>query len=130
MIGCTKCGEIKDATQFPKRQTRCKKCISEYNAEYHQKNLSKRRDYKLKVKYGISHDEYLEMLEKQNGLCAICHSSANDEHHGLLVVDHCHVTGNVRELLCRNCNLSLGNAKESIEILHSMIAYLNRHSEE
>ena len=130
MIECSKCGEVKQLDQFTKRQTQCKQCIAEYNAQYHKKNAIARRDYKLQAKYGISHDEYLQMLERQEGCCAICQTSASEEHNQLLVVDHCHTTGNVRELLCRNCNLSLGNAKDNINILRSMIQYLQRHSEE
>ena len=130
MLECSKCGKLKELNQFTQRQTQCKQCISEYNAQYHKKNAISRRDYKLKTKYGISHNEYLEMLERQEGCCAICHTSASEEHNQLLVVDHCHTTGNVRELLCRNCNLALGNAKDNINTLRSMIQYLQRHSEE
>ena len=45
-----------------------------------------------------------------------------------LYVDHDHLTGKLRDLLCHHCNLLLGNAQDSVERLRLAIAYLQRHS--
>jgi Recombination endonuclease VII len=62
------------------------------------------RQYKLLSAYGISIAQYDAMLARQGGVCAIC-----QKHRGkTLCVDHCHVTGKVRGLLCRLCNAAIG----------------------
>lgn len=60
--------------------------------------------YKLRREYGITPDDYDRMFAEQNGLCAICEEGIDT---GRLCVDHSHITGKVRGLLCRNCNLKL-----------------------
>lgn len=52
------------------------------------------------------------------GECATCGSVER------LCIDHDHATGRVRGLLCNDCNLSLGYAKDSIETLKNLIKYL------
>lgn len=44
-----------------------------------------------------------------------------------LSIDHCHTTGKVRGLLCRQCNIALGKFKEDVTILQSAIAYLKKY---
>lgn len=81
----------------------------------------------LKAKYDISWDQYQEMFETQNGVCAICSIDKEDE---TLHVDHCHTTGKVRGLLCGCCNRALGLFKDSPEILSKAEEYVlsNIHS--
>ena len=67
-----------------------------------------RRKDNLKYRYGITEEQYDQMLEKQNHTCAIC----NEKPEKNLAVDHCHTTGEVRGLLCMNCNKGLGMFKE------------------
>jgi len=45
------------------------------------------------------------------------------------VVDHCHITGQVRGLLCSECNLMLGKAKDNITTLQNAIDYLSEYSQ-
>jgi len=62
------------------------------------------------------------MREQQGGRCACCGDllqGGREEH-----IDHCHTTGRVRGILCRACNLTLGNAKESTPRLLAAAAYL------
>jgi len=75
----------------------------------------------LKIKYGITLDEFNEMLKVQDGGCAICGSAPTpkDTH-----VDHDHETGVVRGILCRSCNLGLGNFGDDTEIMSKAIKYL------
>jgi Recombination endonuclease VII len=71
-------------------------------------------------RYGISRAEYDALLAKQGGACAICRKRAK----GRLCVDHCHVTGMVRGLLCNECNCALGYLKDDQASLVAALAYL------
>ncbi len=55
--------------------------------------------------YGLTPEQHKTMLEAQGGLCAICRGIGDGRS---LLVDHCHETGMVRGLLCRNAILALG----------------------
>ena len=73
--------------------------------------------------YGLTLDDYDEMLEEQGNSCAICdvHISALPTN---LHVDHCHTTGKVRGLLCNKCNAGLGMYNDNPELLYTAIKYL------
>lgn len=91
-------------------------------------------DRALRRKYGMTLPEYEKMLFSQNGVCFICkeeEKAFDARTNGIkrLSVDHCHNTGKNRKLLCSYCNHALGNVKDSIEILTSMIDYLKLHQE-
>jgi len=75
--------------------------------------------------YGISEDEYNEMLVTQNFRCAMCgiHQSKLNKS---LSVDHNHATGEIRGLLCSDCNFILGHAKDNPGTLQAGINYLRR----
>jgi hypothetical protein len=75
----------------------------------------------LQKLYGLSLEDYEEMLDQQDGKCAICGSTPDLRR---LCVDHDHATGQVRGLLCRSCNLALGSMQDNIELLENAIAYL------
>ena len=80
-----------------------------------------------KRNYGISLKEYSEKLEAQNHKCAICRVELSNGG-GLTHLDHNHTTGEIRAILCTNCNRGLGHFKESIENLKSAIIYLDTHN--
>jgi hypothetical protein len=72
--------------------------------------------------YGLDENTFKELLEQQDGKCAICFGDVTE---GLnLVVDHNHETGKVRGILCSICNMSLGGFKDSLEYLRSAVKYL------
>jgi len=104
---CVECGM---ATNRGPMALRCRPCL--------------RRHMKLRGKYGIGISDYSRMLVAQDGRCAICHGEPNG--HGDLHVDHDHATGRVRGLLCANCNLGLGNLRDSADLLLAAHAYLTR----
>jgi hypothetical protein len=99
-----------------------------YSKTRREKNTKSYRNTAYKYKYGISIDEYEELLLKQNNSCDICKISQDDLNYNL-VVDHCHTTKLVRGLLCRNCNLALGYLKDNIETVSSTLSYLNKYKE-
>ncbi len=91
------------------------------------------RERDMRRKYGITIAQYQAILETQGGKCAICkmEETAFDPRTGAqkrLAVDHCHNSEKIRGLLCWDCNTGLGKAKESVEILKAMIAYLEKHA--
>lgn len=114
---CTRCKELKSVSLFYKTKTsyksNCKECSKLLD------DLRKRRNRKFKLLYGIDHDDYDRMYEEQDGKCYICRTE-----YPVLFVDHNHETGNVRALLCNNCNTGLGLFKENEESLTSAIRYL------
>jgi hypothetical protein len=78
------------------------------------------REGHLRRKFGLTIAEYEEMLSSQGGGCAIC----GDEVDGSMHVDHDHVTGKVRGLLCVRCNNALGQFQEDPALLMRALAYL------
>lgn len=79
-------------------------------------------------KYRLRPADVVTLFKSQAGVCPICGSpialpgpASNTMH---VHVDHCHSTGRVRGLLCNQCNLMLGHAKDSIDTLRRAIAYL------
>lgn len=74
-------------------------------------------------RYGITKIQFDAMLATQGNCCAVCMTPNPGWKHGW-AVDHCHTTNAVRGLLCHNCNVALGHAKENIVTLRAMIRYL------
>lgn len=85
--------------------------------------------HQIKKYYGIILAEYERMMAEQDGVCAICKKKPEamlGGAHKMLCVDHCHVTGAVRGLLCSSCNKLLGDASDQIVILEAAISYLKK----
>lgn len=78
----------------------------------------------LRTEYGLSWDAYLAMVAAQCGLCAICSKSRGRRP---LHVDHDHVTGKVRALLCYKCNSGIGNLNDDPNLMEKAAAYLRQH---
>ncbi len=76
--------------------------------------------------YGLTRSEYNEMLETQEGGCAICRAPYADVRGRRLVVDHDHATGAVRGLLCMACNSGLGHFGDDPARMAAGIDYLAR----
>ena len=92
------------------------------NPEYTRANV-------LKNKYGLTVEQYDDMVNRQGGVCAIC-GKGNDRltkwgtRTTRLVIDHCHATGKVRGLLCHTCNSGIGSLGDSVDNLSNAIEYL------
>lgn len=85
-----------------------------------------RKRAKLKWHYGITLEEFNQLLEKQGGRCAICGTDKPSGRHNSFHVDHCHGTNKVRGLLCSNCNQALGLFNDNIDALRNAAKYLRR----
>jgi len=89
------------------------------------------REARFKKDYGISIEYYNQILEEQDGKCAICHITQNENvinnksgEPARFAVDHCHRTGNVRGLLCDRCNRALGALRDNPKSAENAAAYL------
>jgi hypothetical protein len=91
------------------------------------KNKRRTKDMALRRLFGISIKDYDKMFDNQKGLCAICLRKEPASHVRTLAVDHCHITGRIRGLLCTPCNQGIGHLKDNIEILEKAIKYLKEN---
>ncbi len=80
-----------------------------------------KRDHHLKKIFGISIEDQDNMMEDQNGQCKIC-----DKILDIPCIDHCHLTGVIRGLLCRTCNLGIGHLNDDPKLLRKAITYLEK----
>lgn len=90
------------------------------------KRISDRRSH-LKRRFGLTLDQYDEMLQSQGGGCALCNRLPRPGK--ALHVDHDHETGRVRGLLCFTCNNALGDFEDDPARLGAAISYLARYDE-
>ena len=79
----------------------------------------------LKARYGITQDQYKEMLREQGNMCRICLVPFGKEI--TPCVDHCHTKSHVRGLLCNHCNLAIGHFYDSPELLTRARQYLEEN---
>ena len=124
---CPTCGQVKPPEEFPRnRRTRdglgayCKPCHNARGRETRQRLYGGSRHYHLIKRYGIGAAEVDAMIAEQGGCCAIC--GTPDPQH----VDHDHVTGVIRGVLCFNCNGGLGQFQDDVARLRAAIEYLHR----
>lgn len=120
---CRVCAHEQDIEQFyrkdprtERRSTRCKRC-----------QIASQREKSL----GISEAQYRQILADQHGACAICGMLESDPklQRQILAVDHNHKTGQIRGLLCGNCNTAIGLFKDDANRMRDAIFYLDNHQE-
>lgn len=91
------------------------------NIRYNSKRKAQMRknEFNRKLrKYNLTHEEFQQMLLDQDHRCKICGQQT------ILVIDHCHTTGVVRGMLCRNCNTGLGMFEDCVETLRKAADYV------
>ena len=148
---CNTCLNSKELSSFYLKKkkyyrNKCKECCKKemvvYNRSWRRLNKQKDRGYhkkyetsnkerlsllarerKLKREFGLSELDYQTMLSNQSNGCFICKAIPTTKRR--LSVDHDHITGKIRGLLCWPCNFSLGLLKEDKQRLNNMINYIN-----
>lgn len=118
---CAKCKTMRpEAAYISARGRVCLVCRNETKRKAHRKQRV--------AEYGLTPSEYDALVERQSGVCAICHQSRKY----LLNVDHDHKRereegsrASVRGLLCRNCNRLLRIARDNATTLQAAADYLN-----
>ncbi len=133
---CSICREIKlfedfysDSADTIGLARRCKECASDegrkqrasWTPEKKRAKFEQQKDRRLRKTYGISLAEARKIHIDQDYKCAICYTTVEDSK---MHVDHCHESNMVRGILCINCNLLIGLAKDSDIILTRAIQYL------
>ena len=136
---CARCKVYKTADEIgpnPQNPSRlrpyCRSCRRQVEKDRRDRNPDRAQRMRLQNllrAYGMTPEGYEAMLTAQAGACWICTSTEPGNGHLRLVVDHDHVTGRVRGLLCNNCNVGLANFRENPSLLASAIRYLGHQSE-
>src|SRR2546421_13021928 len=138
---CGKCNAIKPITDFSLNKGKgdgrhywCKACANEYNKKRNKGLYTEAfvRAKNLKQLYGLSSEEYQAMFLAQNGVCAACGKSETTLDFRTnqlknLQIDHCHKTGKVRALLCKECNNALGLLHDDLERIRLLLKYAELH---
>lgn len=125
---CSQCKAYKPTTDFARHrgqkdgfQCRCKEC-SKLDWE---RPDSSWRSKRIQTQYGITAEQYNEMLADQEGVCAVCAEPCKSGQR--LSIDHDHVSGLVRGLCCRSCNNGLGRFRDNKDFLVKAAIYIHRH---
>lgn len=135
---CSKCKEIKSLDCFSNSKSKkdgkhplCKPCDSYRKKQRRINHPHLEKDRKLLTNFGLTPEAYDMLLKKQRNCCAICGLSASEHYVSnkkvRLCVDHCHITGDIRGLLCYTCNRALGLLKDNTIVLSKAVKYLNKH---
>lgn len=119
---CLQCG----TTFEPKRKDKVYCSTQCIDSARYQRNQQKRREDVFKRKYGITFAQRDAMYAEQEGKCKVCetHMTWDYRKDNTVHVDHCHTSGEVKGLLCSNCNTAAGLLGENPEITAKLTAYL------
>jgi len=110
-----------------KWKAQCQRAADKRKANgYYKKNADTIFENYLKRTYKIDLEKYNSMLQEQDNVCAICKKECVTGKK--LACDHDHKTGQVRGLLCANCNRGVGYLNDSIDNLEAAVLYLKRTS--
>lgn len=122
-VRCNSCKEYKSPDSFYQRKDRndglssyCKPC---HLAE----GKGRQQGIQLKIRYGLTVEQYDQMRSKQGHKCAICERHES-EFNRALFVDHSHITGKVRGLLCSTCNFAISYFERNSDLLDNAKKYL------
>lgn len=122
---CPRCETIKSVDEFGRNQGSrsgvahyCRPCHSKVMTENRARVHGSSRNYLLKLRYGVTEDEVERMVAEQGGVCVIC-LRADAKH-----VDHDHLTGLVRRILCFKCNGGLGHFDDDPDRMRLAADYL------
>ena len=143
---CTRCKEKKEWSEFylrtevskktglKLRYSHCRDCHKEQRRIDYPRHRDREMNWRLLTKYGIGKGEYDLMLKAQGGTCMICNKGGHIRKKGSrkgkagtpipLSVDHNHETGQVRGLLCLNCNTGIGHFKDDADLIKKALEYL------
>jgi hypothetical protein len=128
MNNCTKC--LAPVMKFASKSRRCQKCRTaahrdyckrvDYGKKRYTKLAPQERERHLIRKYGVTQADYDRIFQDQGGKCAICEKTQDRA----FDVDHDHISGRVRGLLCTNCNRMVGHAHDDAARLRKAAEYL------
>lgn len=131
---CPKCGLVKSIVEFSKDNATafgvaiyCKSCNKQAGKLRYRDHKAKFQAYDLNKKFGLTVEQFQNLLDSQGGVCEICKSGFKpNKRPG---VDHCHKTGKIRGILCDLCNKGIGHMRDSEEFLTAAAQYIRKSKE-
>lgn len=127
MKQCCRCKAFLDLQQFhldrikkDQRSSLCKACSKKRVRNY---GDTREKDWKRIGIVGMTVTEYDQLMEQQGGRCSICRLE-KQRIKRRLCVDHDHISGRIRGLLCYKCNSAIGLLNDDISLLNNAISYL------
>ena len=140
---CKPCERVVQAEYYQRNKEKIKARVSAWQIENADKKRANDARYRASGKkqydnnrqarrrkrvYGITEEQYAEMLERAGGVCEICGRVPSEVSSKGACVDHCHETGKVRGILCIPCNTGIGNLRDDPAVLRKALSYLENHS--
>lgn len=104
----------------------CIECDNSRRRRAHRANPEQSKWTTIKKKYDLTKEQYETLWAQQEERCAVYGCVSSNWDRGW-IVDHSHNTGKVRGIVCTNCNLLLGHAKDDAERLRAAANYLEKH---
>ena len=114
-----------DKQRHDGRACRCFKCNRERRREHKVKVPDCKYYADIKWKYNLTKEQHSKMLKDQNECCLLCGETLK-EGNRYRHIDHCHITGKVRGILCGSCNVGLGNFRDRPDLLRLAAIYLEK----
>lgn len=95
-----------------------------------EKRKARQRNAQRKKRYGLPVEDFEHMLEDAGYACEICRRpvmvGGTKGDPALANVDHCHVSGTIRGILCGTCNKALGQLGDTICSIEAVLMYLRK----
>lgn len=120
-------GQCLDCLRELKKKARAEGRYKEVEDNYRKVYGKRQRERMRASVYGLIPEEIEKLKELQNFKCAICDDDFKEEK--FTHVDHCHTSGEIRGILCRRCNVGMGNFKDDVAIMQKAINYIISHKE-
>lgn len=114
---CKACRRLLGKQWFSKQPEYLKK----YRRQWRRKNRERERAATYRRVFNLSTAAFESLRQAQRGLCAICLLPMKNP-----CVDHCHISGRVRGLLCMKCNSAIGLLDDNLDIVINAVRYLKR----
>ncbi len=113
---CDSCYKAREATRLAKweKKNRVQRTERQRRANWSRESVLR--------KYGLTQKDYDVLMERQDGVCAICSNPPPEGKR--LHIDHCHQTGKVRGLLCIGCNWAIGHLGDNARGVIRAFVYL------
>jgi hypothetical protein len=132
---CVKCEVEKPVGEFYRstsarsgRRSACKDCTKAGARKRYHANRDGERDRRYRARYEVTADQVDQMRAEQGYRCRMCRRHEDELPLGLML-DHCHITGIARGMLCDDCNKGFGFLRESPEIIEAALHYATRAAE-
>ena len=137
MRPCSRCKESKPVEEYRLYKDKktgkmfhrgiCKKCENKRARDWRVEKYGSEAAYAKKLRFNLTPEQFAAKWEAQGRKCSICGIKPDSPYH--IVVDHCHRTNKVRDILCKHCNAALGSMRDNPDIAIKMAEYLEKHKE-